>query len=69
MVSRWESGDYNFTIKTISEILDKLDLDLTFDVVKDKSESYAVVPIIRLDKLGVLSDCKLPDNLGVVEAG
>lgn len=27
MISRWESGDYNFTIATLTEICDKLDLE------------------------------------------
>lgn len=28
MVSKWESGDYNFSIKVLSQIADILDLDL-----------------------------------------
>lgn len=30
MVSRWEGGNYNFTVKTLAEIADKLGLD--FDI-------------------------------------
>lgn len=30
MVSKWENGDYNFTIEKIIEIADKLDLDFSF---------------------------------------
>lgn len=28
MVSKWESGDYNFSIKTLAEIAEKLDMEL-----------------------------------------
>lgn len=38
MVSKWESGDYNFTIKSISEIFDKLDLDFDFIIKYDNTE-------------------------------
>lgn len=38
MVSKWESGDYNFTIKSISEIFDKLDLDFDFNIKYDNTE-------------------------------
>jgi transcriptional regulator with XRE-family HTH domain len=32
MVSKWESGSYNFTIKTLREICHRLDLDLNLDI-------------------------------------
>lgn len=28
MVSKWEGGDYNFSIKSLAELADKLDMDL-----------------------------------------
>ena len=34
MVSKWESGDYNFTIKSLCEIGEKLNLDLDITVSK-----------------------------------
>lgn len=36
MVSKWEGGDYNFTIKTLADIAEKLDMDLTVKLVSDK---------------------------------
>ena len=33
MVSKWESGDYNFTIETIAKIFDKLNLDFNFKIL------------------------------------
>ncbi len=32
MVSRWESREYNFTIKTLNEICQKLNLHLQLDL-------------------------------------
>lgn len=40
MVSRWENGDYNFTIKTICRVFEKLNLDFEFRVQKDPAYSY-----------------------------
>ena len=34
MVSKWESGEYNFTIKTLNEICQKLNLNLSVSVEK-----------------------------------
>lgn len=28
MISKWESGDYNFSIKTLAEVAEKLDMEL-----------------------------------------
>ncbi|MCM1540224.1 MAG: helix-turn-helix domain-containing protein [Blautia sp.] len=36
MVSKWESGDYNFTIRTLADIAEKLDMDLTVKLVPNK---------------------------------
>ncbi len=40
MVSRWENGDYNFTIKTICKVFEKLNLDFDFQIQKDPVRSY-----------------------------
>lgn len=36
MVSRWESGEYNFTVATLKEICEKLDMEFE-PVIRDKS--------------------------------
>lgn len=46
MVSKWESADYNFSIKSLAEIATKLDLDLSVKLHKSKitheePESYS----------------------------
>ena len=32
MVSKWESGTYNFTIKSLREVCQRLDLDLNLNI-------------------------------------
>lgn len=34
MVSKWESKDYNFSVKTLAEIATKLDLNLSIEMKK-----------------------------------
>lgn len=50
MVSKWESGNYNFTIKSIADIFEKLDMEFKFEVVSEQAESYTSIPIIKFDK-------------------
>ena len=33
MISKWESREYNFTIKTLNEICEKLDLELSVSII------------------------------------
>lgn len=43
MISRWEGGDYNFSIKALSEIAEKLELELYINLkppVKKSKECY-----------------------------
>ena len=39
LISRWERGDYNFSINKIAEIASKLDLDIYFKIKKCESSS------------------------------
>ena len=41
MVSKWESGDYNFTIQTLAKVFAKIGLSCTFDI-GDKRPAHAV---------------------------
>ena len=36
MVSKWESADYNFSVRALAEIASKLDLDITVRMYKSK---------------------------------
>lgn len=36
MVSKWESADYNFSVKALAEIASKLDLDITVRMYKSQ---------------------------------
>lgn len=40
LISRWESADYNFTVKTIAEICEKLNLNLEIDLTPDDSAQH-----------------------------
>lgn len=37
MVSKWESSDYNFSIKTLVDMAEKLDMELNVSLRKEKS--------------------------------
>lgn len=38
MVSKWEGGDYNFSIRTLADIAEKLDMELTVNLELKKKE-------------------------------
>lgn len=40
MISKWESVECNFTVDTLCEIFAKLDLQVSFQFVKDKENGY-----------------------------
>ncbi len=37
MVSKWESGDYNFSIETLADVCERLGLAFTIDIVPEDS--------------------------------
>lgn len=45
MVSKWESGEYNFTVKTMAELCDKLGLDLN-QLFTGQAETKAAVSYV-----------------------
>ena len=48
MVSKWESREYNFTIRSLNEICQKIDLELSVSL--DKPCSKADYTIIKWDE-------------------
>ena len=40
MISRWEGGDYNFSIKALSEIAEKLELELYINLSHHSRRSF-----------------------------
>ncbi len=58
MVSRWESGEYNFTVTTLKEICDKLDMEFE-PVIRDKSyclrDEYKVIETSFSDRKHTVS--------------
>ncbi|MCQ2494250.1 MAG: helix-turn-helix domain-containing protein [Lachnospiraceae bacterium] len=70
MVSKWESREYNFTIKTLNDICEKIDLELT--VRLEKTCIKADYTIVRWDSETVGIERKenewvmfLPDEEGI----
>lgn len=43
MISRWESGSYNFTIETLIDVFCKLDIDLNMKFEKVKSSAEKII--------------------------
>lgn len=43
MVSKWESTDYNFTIKALNEICEKLKLTLNVEINEVIKDNYVVI--------------------------
>lgn len=44
MVSKWESRDYNFTIRSLNEICQKLNLTLSVNITKDCLKNEYTLP-------------------------
>ncbi len=56
MVSKWESREYNFTIKTLNEICQKIDLELSISL--DKPLIGSEYTIVRWDSEKVAMKCE-----------
>lgn len=53
MVSKWESREYNFTIKTLNEICQKIDLELSVSLEKPCVKSDYTIVTWDLEKVEV----------------
>lgn len=49
MVSKWESSDYNFSIRALADVAEKLDLDLNVSLGKERSFYNATQRIYEFD--------------------
>lgn len=47
MVSRWESGSYNFSVSTLSSICQKLDLTLNVDIKSELAEKEKMFFVVK----------------------
>lgn len=56
MISKWESREYNFTIKTLNEICEKIDLKLTVGL--DRTCAKTDYIIVKWDKERSLNNRK-----------
>ena len=75
MVSKWEGGDYNFSIKTLADIATKLELDLNvslkkgksyYDAIQENHISFIVSSGERRFKSG-MSACMIEDKLKPIQ--
>ncbi len=62
MVSKWESRDYNFTIRSINEICQKLDLTLTVNIERPCLKNDYMV--IKWDEEKIKYDTKKKNWVG-----
>lgn len=64
MVSKWESGEYNFTIITLKEICDKLDLEFE-PVIREKNyclrDEYKIINTSFKQRKNVMGSWNLVD--------
>lgn len=58
MVSKWESGNYNFTVETIAKIFDKLNLDFDFNIHSD-NELKKIITIENSLKINFTEKTKM----------
>lgn len=47
MVSKYESGDYNFSLKTLIDLFDKLDIPLSFSLGSESVSSFTSADYLR----------------------
>lgn len=57
MVSKWEGGDYNFSIKSLAEIAEKLDMELRVNLDVNR-KNFQAKSIQNTDILYVVSERK-----------
>lgn len=57
MISKWEGGDYNFSIKSLAEIAEKLDMELAVNL-DSRRRDVQVTHMQDSDILYVISDRK-----------
>lgn len=57
MVSKWEGGDYNFSIKTLAEIAERLNMELAVEL-DSRRRDVQVTHMQDSDILYVVSDRK-----------
>lgn len=49
MVSKWESGEYNFTIETLAKVFSRIGLSFSFDI-GEKKAAHAVILSVSEEK-------------------
>jgi transcriptional regulator with XRE-family HTH domain len=58
MISKWESGEYNFSVNTLTEICEKLKMEFTpliSDMDYSVADEYKAIPILFEHKKRIIS--------------
>ena len=67
MVSKWESREYNFTIKSLNEICAKLGLECDVAIYSESTRAEYVVDKWESESLANIRRFRLPKDMGLTE--
>lgn len=62
MVSKWEGADYNFSIKTIAKIADKLDVNVNIVFENDEDNAEKNIPVRQDYNIYSFEEKKVPSE-------
>lgn len=67
MVSKWESREYNFTIKSLNEICEKLGLECDIDIYAENTKSEYIADKWETESLTNIMRFRLPKDMELTE--
>lgn len=67
MVSKWESREYNFTIKSLNEICEKLGLECDININSDNMRAEYTADKWEAENLVNIMKFRLPKDMGLTE--
>ncbi|CBK75268.1 Helix-turn-helix [Butyrivibrio fibrisolvens 16/4] len=67
MVSKWESREYNFTIKSLNEICAKLGLECNVDIYSENTKAEYTVDKWETESLTNIMRFRLPKDMELTE--
>ena len=67
MVSKWESREYNFTIKSLNEICAKLGLEFDIDIYSENAKAEYTADKWEAESMVNIMKFRLPKDMGLTE--
>jgi len=67
MVSKWESREYNFTIKSLNEICEKLGLGCDIDIYSENIKAEYTADKWEAESITNIKRFRLPKDMGLTE--